>query len=854
MPKKINTEKIYIPKRIYEELRGIYEGKVTVIAAPDGSGKSTFLSEFVVRSRKDGISCRFIRSSSTAEEAFALLSGIILGEKRYIPISSEEESALVKEFAQTALPKDTIIIIDCEGAEQLMGSLRFARLAENGIPARLVLTVRSLNTAQQDICGKFGFGIIAADKLLLTLDEAREYALLCGADPKTAETLYPVSGGNIMKLRFALALYANGKRIPENGSRVLTEYMDTCFSIEEKGAIMAAASFPYLPDDYIEELAGLDIMRKVFGEDTFTRETILDLIDGVHRRTGMISLNRRNGRLSCHPLLFKNILDEFYGAPPAVQKPFRTALAHQFLRNGNTYYACVQFALAGDYAAAAACPSTTRVSMSLLLRSRDTILRIVDAAPMDCKPFFGRYLRFVALLMLTDKRELVKDRFYLAEKYISAARDYAPAQRLEMLSYIHTLRTYEDFFRIEKMGTHIKRAYELHRGRTANDAPFYAWNLYTPSVFSLIHRYSMPIAAESEQFLRYQKMYTEMIEHGEHICELYSAETLYYVGDLKNAAEQAYAGLCGCTEEKNKPTRIAFLLLCSKIALFSGEYHTFASMAKELGGLLHNEGMNELGTMAAMCLAELSSYWHEAEDTVFFLRCMSDEEILVNRYLAPFVYLTIAVMDMQKNDYSSVLGNADKYLAAADDVRSETVKIKMLLVFAAAALNSGQENTAAMWAERAAEKLARTDITAPAAEIFVMFPELAEFAEQTLPARYSLYIGKSAELAASHRRGIEAVMTYRIAATKRIAPKSFVTKESIMLMTAQMDAERKRLSLSKREFACAVLAASRFSNAEAARIMGASEDSIKSCLKRAFAKLGLRSRGQLKSIVPSIDR
>ena len=62
-------------------------------------------------------------------------------------------------------------------------------------------------------------------------------------------------------------------------------------------------------------------------------------------------------------------------------------------------------------------------------------------------------------------------------------------------------------------------------------------------------------------------------------------------------------------------------------------------------------------------------------------------------------------------------------------------------------------------------------------------------------------------------------------------------------------AAREHLSgvrLTEKALRYAVLAAMGRSNADIARLCGASEDSVKSSLKRTFERLGLRSRAQLR--------
>lgn len=855
MAEKAQLGKIYIPRRIYDRLKTIYTSRVTVIAAPDGSGKSTYLSEFILRSRRKGVSCRFVTDSRSVEECFARLCEIVLGEKRQIPLSFEEQQSLKREFEAAKPQKDTIIVLDNpHAAEMLISRVRVAELAAKAIPARLVVTSSALSSLHREICERFGFSLIEEETLLLTREEALEYFVLCGMTPANPEKLYSLSRGNIMRLHMGLCIVDSGYPLPDNGNKLLETFFRFAVSYPEQGAILTALSFLYLSDEYCADLNSSQVLREYYGKYTFQPENVFALVERFYQRTGLVSLNRRTRRVSCNPVLFYFVVKDFFNSPPEVQRDFRLALARHFLRLGNTYYAFVEFSLAGDYESAAACPNTTRVSFGLLLKSKDTLLRFVENCPLECKAIVPSYLRIVALLMLTDYREKMRNKFDKAENFISTSANYTRKERMQLLSYIHNLRTYEDFFKIEDMGTHIKRAYELYDGKHALMAPFYSWNLYTPSVFALIHRYSMPISAESEQFLRYHRMYSDMILHGEHICELYSSEALYYTGDFKQAAVAAQAGLAECTEERNLPTRISFLTLCAKLALFSGDYSRFEELTREMKSILHEESANEIGTMTSLCITELSSYWGEAEENGSFLRYMSDSAICLNRYQAPFSYYTLAVMDYLKGDCRAVFANADKYLSAAKEVRSETILIKMLLLFAIAAIQTGEKEKGLSWARLADEYLVGTDILAPVVEVLLISPQNSEYLSRVVPERSAKIFQRCAQMASQCRRGIETFQTYRISQLRRSTRESRITKSQIEEFTSKMNDRRKSLGLSRGEYSCAVLAASRFSNAEIERILECSEDSVKSCLKRAFAKLGIRSRSQLKAIVPSIEK
>lgn len=852
----VGFEKNYIPRRLYMRLKSIYENRITILAAPDGSGKSTYLSEFILRSHPKGFSCRFIRGSRNAEECFSRLCEIITGKRSFIPVSATEQAALSRSFAAAESRENTVVIIDSEyAADMLFNSLRVMSLLSASCKARIVVTAPPLNLLRTMCCRKFGFSVIDESELTLTKEETAEYAALTGVSENCADKVYRLSGGMIMRTRICLYLIGKGCELPQDSADLLSEAFRSILSKEEQIALYTAATFGCFNEELFRELSESKEVSETIGKDLFEPQNLLATAEDVSRHTGLISVNKKTKRIYCHSLFYKMLKDAFNEAPLTLKTRLRKAFAKSYERAGRNFDAFIELYRIGDYENAGRVKSNASpLSLEQICGARDTLLEFVESCPLDCKEIITRYIRLVSLLLLTDKRGAVQKKLKEAAAYISSSEAYSPTEKRALLAYINLHRTHEDFYIIEKMGTHIKRAYELFSGERIEAAPFYSWHMNAPSVFALIHRYSVPVLTEEEQFLRYHKMYTDMIAHGEHICVLYSAEALYFRGELRNSGLSAAAELPLCTEKRSVSARISLIMLSAKVCLFNGRYKEFYAAGKELARIIHTEQTKECRDMARLCLAEIASYFRDMEEEGFFLRCMSDNAVMLNRFQAPFCYFLLAAMDFFTGEYGRVLSRSEKYLQAARDVGNETIEIKMLLLFAAAELKTNASDRAAAVAEQALEKLAGTEVIMPAAEVFIICEGLSDFLMSALPPRYTRYIGAAREAANSAQRGVEVVQTFLLAEVNPPARAEKVTAEYVFALAKEMSAERKRLKLSAREFACAVLAASRYSNAEIASLLNTTEDSVKSCLKRAFAKLNIRSRAQLRSFVPTIKR
>lgn len=838
---------IFIPKRIYKRLKSVYSSQITIVSGGDGCGKSTLLREFFSRSRGRGRSCRFIRESKSAEECFGKLCGIVTGKRGGIPASDEEEKALAEQFQNAQIEGLVIIADDPYACDLVLGGFRSGRVILNNLRVPLVVTAE-LDGIHKELAQMFGYNVISRDELLLTQEETAQFAELYGLEC-AAERVYEISGGELMSARLALELLRRGEILLENKDALMRQ---TLLSIPRGtlGALYAAVANEQFSEKFLEELCECAELADYFGKNFAAREKVEALDGAVY---GLVKINKRSHRAIMHPRLKQALRALFSELDDVILKKIHLVCASESLRLGDCYNAFCHYFLGGDFDAASDCPRTSGLlSFNRLLRTNEMLEIISVEFPLSDPKILPRYIRVLAQLALTDKRELAQEKFRSLIAFINASQDTKPSVKRRMLFCTELMRTYEDLFVLEKMGAHIKRAYDLFDGERETYAPFHSWLLYAPSVFSLIHRYTVPISTESEQFYRYHKMYCEMIDHGAHIWELYTAECAYFTGDIARAAALCKKELARCKGEEYVSAKVALLLLYGKTALFGGDYKLFHSICGEIATLTHLPASEEIIGMARISLAELFCIQGDGQTDGFFLRCIGEKELSLNRYQYPFKKYLIVLMDFSAGRYQEVLQSRSACLAAADAVRCETIRLKLLMLFAAAEQAMGYWEQALDDMQEALEIFAPTKITAPVAEILSLCPELAEMLGQ-LPRELKRFAEECAELAAQFRRGVEIIRTYRMSSGEKINKRQDVTAKMVQARSAAFEEHRIMLGLTQREFLCAMLAASRFSNEEITALCDISLDAVKCALKRTFAKLGIRSRGQLRNYLPTIE-
>lgn len=843
--------RIYIPKRLYSRLKCIYSERLTVISAPEGCGKSVTVREFVRRSRPLGGSCRIITDCATDNECFKEYCRIVLGREEQIPVTQEEFMRMCRIFSAVRLPVSTAVIFDTPAAaKMILRNMYCAKLFYLHAPARTTVICGEPSDVQKQMISEHRINNITEEELRLTDEETAEYFGLCGVEGANTEHIRSMTGGEIFRIRLAATALARGITVTDYSSGSLINAIMESLPLSVRFAGLAAASFIRLDEHLFRDLSESPALTEYFGAQALSEAAVFGGIDTVNRVVHMIDINKKTKRHSAHILFRRAMYGMFVGLPDEVRRAFHRCSALDYLRLKMTFRSFCQFYLSGDYNAAASVGVREPVSFEMLLKNKELIYGFVTECPLDCKPIIPRFARLLSILMITEYKDRVRHRYNELTEHISASPDYTEGERRNMLSYIYALRTYEAYYRLDKMGTHIKRAYDLFSGTSASYPPIYSWSLYAPSVFCLIHRYSLSITTEAEQFSRYHRMYTEMIRHGLYAESTYLAELHFYMGDLHKGLQLAVETIRRCTDDSLLPTRIVSLNIACRCALLMGSYEQLVRFSGELAQIRRLNAGTDVGEMAALCQALLCCMKRGRTEDIWPVASTPDAEVLLNRYTAPFYFFTRSISMLLHGEHRILLDKKEYYMQAARAVENETVLLMLMLAAAAAHLAENETKQAAQLVKEVLDTLGGSGIIMPAVEMCIQFPKLFIFAAEALPARYGPMISKIIAFAKPLRKNMEAVRTQELTEIGSRSKSSQAVSRSMDTCVQSMEKTRKELGLTERALKYALLAARRYSNAEIAEICRTSEDSVKSSLKRTFARLGIRSRGQLRHIFP----
>lgn len=847
--------KLYIPQRLYARLKSIYSEKLTVLCAPENYGKTTFLREFVRRSRPSDRSCHFIgKHDQSANECFARYCELILGTREQIPITESDFLRLRDKFDAAHCDKLPVLIIDTpSAAEMVLNNLYCFRLIMTHSPACTTITCEELTFYRQMLVEHNNVNIIDQNELSLTVEETDDYLKSYDIKDADAALIHSNIKGEILRTKLCAELLSRGE-IPESYELFSLLYNSVIKLLPRHArfAALCVCAFNIVDEQTCHDMLSEPDIVEFYGSDNITLAAITDGIEIINNILPNLWVNSKSRKYSPPEFARKIVLRGFETLPDNIRKAFLRCCAKDSLRCNKVFTAICQYCVAGEYETAAALPVQGIVALDYILTHKQSIYEIVTTIPLACKPMIPRLVRMVAMLMLTDYKERTRYLFRDIIAHISTSDDYTESERSNALCYTHALRMYEEFYFIEKMGAHIKCAYELFSRSTDYDPPFYSWSLYTPSIFSLLYQYSVPTSTQFEQFTRYHRMYTEMVKHGEHIESVYTAEMHYYMGDLRKSLTQSLEVTQLCVSEKFIPTGLIAYKTAAKCALLLGDCEQYNEIVGKISDIVKKYSSTEVGDMALLTLGILSCLKHGNDEDIWNVIAQKDDDIEHNRYTAPFNYYIRCCYMLAHDEHELLLQQSPKFIRAAAEVRNETVEIMIRLINATSDIIRQRTDSAVKNYVKVVEMLGSTEMIMPVVEHCVNYPMIFRYAAKTLKGQYAAFAKRILDIAKPCIENIETLRTQELTEQELARRHSVRIAESESRQSSIDTGKRKELKLTKKALQYAMLAADGFSNAEIAEMTGASADSIKSSLKRTYAKLGVSSRAKLKSVLSEI--
>lgn len=841
---------VYIPSRLYSRLKSIYHNKLTVVCAPENYGKSTILHSFLERSRAAGMSVRFVTGCSSANECFSRWCRLAIGEKQEIPVTEADYCILYSKFRDAEAAKPTVIVLDCEAAAELIVNLHSMRLMQSHSPVSTVIVCESLSELNAVFMNAKKLNLVTADELRLTADETAEYFTRRGISDEHSALVHRNTGGEIMRTRLCADLLKNGI-VPQDFSprQLIVSTIVPSFPITAKLAALFVCAFERIDEKVSGDLLSEPALTEFYGRELLTLEAINNGIKILNQSLPNFWINSSREKYSPPQFAREAVFESFTRLPQDVRNAICRCCAKYYIRRSKNFTAFCLYCIAGEYQTAAELPSQGGIQFDYILRHKETIYNIVKNAPLDCKPLLPRIIRLLALMMLTEYKEELRGRFGEITAYITTSPDYTEKERRGLFCYANALRIYEEFPAADKMGVHVKRAYEYFSGVSEYPAPLYSWSLYTPSVFALLHRYDIAASTQFDQFTRYHRMYAEMMRHGEFMEQLYIAENHYYMGNLRKSMELSRDIAEQCRTPRLAPSRLIAQKNAARCALLCGDYTGYNAAVKDISAISKRYSTTEIGGMALLVMAMLCCTKLGDDGDMWYIVASEEASSDYNRYAAPFHHYVRCCFLLKRGLYDELLRKSPEYIRAAQSVRNQTMELMMKLTAATAKLMTDDSKGAMALLSEVIDALKPSGIITPAVEHCMGYPELFRHGEAALGESRALFCRRILQASAPLRTNVEALRSIEL--TKLYAIKNRETAASFFKDNQKL-ALRKKLGLTETAMKYALLAADGKTNEEIAALMNVTENSVKSSLKRTFARLGVKNRAKLKAMLSNL--
>ncbi len=850
-----DISKIFIPKRISAVLRGIYSSPVTVVCAPDGAGKSTLLREYLKRSRPKNFSVRFITEADSTKSCFSQISALVTGKPHNQPITDSGFSRLMEVFSGAAPIKPLLIVIDCDyAAETLLGNYRTARLLSECRCAKFVFVCSSLRSSYRKLIQFMGFYSITAEQLSLTAEETAEYARFCGININI-DDVFQTSRGSFLNTRLCFMLAQQGRDFTKlNSGSLLIMALLELQPPRMTGALSIASAFNDFSQAICSRLSSFSSITGFFGAELLDPDAIVTELFNLRGLIPLAEINLRRKTVKLHPLLRQALYTLFFKFPEVVRHDMRLLFGREYLHIGKNYYAFCEFFLAGEFELAAEVPYNAPTPYYMLNKSVQQLHKFVMECPLSCNKALPRLLRVTSLLMHTELRAVLKERFQEIIRHIGSSPALSGYERKTLLCYAYALRTNEAFFTLNKMGEHIKRAYELFSGERKYDAPLFPWGMYSPSVFFLLHRRGYSVRTETAQFTRYQQMYTEMLNHGRYNDIIFSGEAKYCQGDVSGALKLLSRVSSLCSGTGDIATRLCALYNSAKCCLYLGDHEHFFEYIGEIQRIERVNFSREEVDCSRLYLGLLRALRGGGTEDMWYAISSDEYEPLRNRFTAPYFALVTAIYKVRNERYGSLANSAPDYIETAKAAGNVGAEAVFLLLRAQALLSLGSHEKAEHYAEEAFKSVQENGIPSIAAELFVICPNLFVQIKPLLPRELHPVIDETVRLGKQFQRGAEVIRTYEMTylsnTFQSLNGGHFLVP--LKRLVSETESLRQQLGLTEKAYSYAILAASGVQNREISGLFKVSENSVKSSLKRTYAALGIKNRRGLIEIIPTL--
>jgi len=826
MPKKkqYNLKSLYFSDRIAKTMNGFLDHPLTIVEAPMGYGKTTFVRESLKNIDADVLWQKVYDSSiSGFWKGFCRQLGEVNRDRAIslaalgFPSDSTTRYEAMSLIEDMKLQKDTVLVIDDYHAVACSQTNTFIEFLVNNEIPYLHLTLIARHTGIQGIEElklKGHLLHIRKEAFEFSPKDIQEYYRICGIllRDKEVQMLYAMTEGWISALYLIMLNYL------ENGNLDISKNIST---------LIENAVYRHLSEEVKELLLSLCIFESFSIEQAVyvsRNKNAERLLSEIISQNAFIKYDGKSKMYQIHNIFMNFLQEELEGR--AMQNNLYQRVAQWFLETEEYNLALYYFYLCKDFESIYMALEKEKHATVNYVYDKDMLVKIFKECPERVKAKHHFAMLTLAFELYTyNEMEVFKKVSAEFLKQLQTDKSIEEKDRKRLLGEYELLMSFTVYNDIQKMSIHHIKASELMKEPSSLLPSGGIWTFGSPSVLYMFYRESGKLE-EAQQAIfdalpRYSRVANGNAGGGEYCMK---AEVYFYRGDTENALITAHQAIHRAESQKQVSNIICALFLMMRIALTKGNYE----FVLELLDKMHNEitAAREYSLLhtVEICEGYIYSILKRSDKIPIWLQKgnYDSDRLLFPNYA--FLNIIHGRTMLIKGDYHKLIGSMESFIDIASVFPNLLSQIHAYIYSAAA-------NWRIFRQPEALEALKKAIDLAMPDKLYMPFVENCDYIRPVLELLHR---------AVNRCEGIERIFElyepYR-QAMRRIEKEYF---------------PEDRPKLSEREMEVARLAAEGLTNKEIGERLYVTENTIKMALKSIYAKLSINSRTLLKQCLKGL--
>lgn len=823
--KHYNLKSLYFPELLSKEINGFLEYPLTIVEAPMGYGKTTFVREGLKNMNADilwqkvyeggitGFWKGFCRQFSAIDKDIALSLAAL-----DLPNDSTIRYKALSLMEEMKLQKDTVMVIDdyhfvaCNEINDFI-----ELLVKSEIPhLHLILIARRTGLLGIEELKLKGYLLqIKKEAFEFSQKDIKAYFCICGIPLIESEVklLYTLTEGWISALYLIMLNYR------ENG---------TLNTSKDIGKLIETAVYRHFSEDIKELLLSLCIFEGFSIEQAVyvsKNENAGSLLAEIISKNAFVKYDSGNKIYHIHTI-FMNFLQEILESRKLKNELYQSA-AQWFLKMRDYNLAQHYFYLCKDFDNIYLALEKERYEALNYVYKKDALIKFYLECPNQVKEKHHFAVLILAFELFTyNEMEFFWKACKEFKENLQKDQSIARKDRNQLLSEYELLKSFTVYNDIRKMSIHHLKAYRLFKEPSYLLPRSGIWTFGSPSILYMFYRESGTLENTIELIFealpKYSLATNGNANGGEHCLK---AEGYFYRGDYENALIKSHQAIHCAKGRKQVSNIICSLFLMMRIALVKGNFNYVMELMQRMHDEVTAAKEYLLLHTVELCEGYIYSLLGQTHGIPGWLEegnYSSDRLLFPNYTMLNIVYGRALLI---KEEYHKLIGSMESFIDIASAYPNLLGHIHTYIYVAAANRQIFRQSQALMFLNKALA-LAIPD------ELYLPFVENCDYIKPLLKELHkeSIYckaIDKILKLYDTYQQSIG-----------MIKKKYFIDN---------------RVKLSEREMEIAWLAVDGLTNKEMGEKLFISANTVKMAIKSIYCKLSINNRLLLKDYMESLQ-